>query len=156
MRTAAKREKTGGSLCHDLQGNTAHLLDRMVTCGADLFNVDHIVPLITAKETYAAWNKCFKGNLDPVADMMQTTPEQCYARAYKCLEETRNAAYMLSAGCEVPAATSDEVFRAFCEAPEILAEDLREGLHRVEITLCRDSNPESNGREFMICGIMVS
>ena len=39
---------------------------------------------------------------------------------------------------------------------EILAEDLREGLHRVEITLCRDSNPESNGREFMICGIMVS
>ena len=31
------------------------------------------------------------------------------------------ARYMLSAGCEIPAETPDEVFRAFCEAPALYA-----------------------------------
>jgi hypothetical protein len=31
---------------------------------------------------------------------------------------------MLSAGCEVPGDTSDEVFRAFCEAPQRFVTDL--------------------------------
>jgi uroporphyrinogen-III decarboxylase len=53
-------------------GSTTCLLGQMATSGADLFNVDHLVP-------------------------------------------TRS---MLSAGCEIPAATPDEVLRAFCDAPK--------------------------------------
>lgn len=98
-------------------GNTTHLLDKMATCGADLFNVDHLVPLARARDVYAAHGKCFKGNLDPVAHVMQATPDECRKRAHECMAIAEGTRYMLSAGCEVPAETPDEVFRAFCEAP---------------------------------------
>jgi len=97
-------------------GQTTHLLDRMVTSGADLFNVDHLVPLAEARDIYAAHGKCFKGNLNPVAQMMQATPEQCRELALECIAVATGAKYMLSAGCEVPAETPDEVFETFCEA----------------------------------------
>ncbi len=99
-------------------GNTTHLLPDMLRTGADLFNVDHLVDFQKACSLYGQGRLCFKGNLDPVADLMQSTPEQCRG---KCLERLQAAAglrYMLSPGCEVPAETSDEVFRAFCEAPQ--------------------------------------
>ena len=97
-------------------GNTNHLLEPMAASGADLFNVDHLVPLERAQAVYAAHNKCFKGNLNPVVDIMQATPEQCAARARACIASAAGTRYMLSAGCEVPAETPDEVFRAFCAA----------------------------------------
>ncbi len=97
-------------------GNTTHLLADMATCGADLFNVDHLVPLEKARDVYAPHGKCFKGNLNPVAHMMQATPDECRARARACIAAAQGTRYMLSAGCEVPAETPDEVFRAFCEA----------------------------------------
>jgi MtaA/CmuA family methyltransferase len=99
-------------------GNTTHLLDQIAASGADLFNVDHLVPLAQARDVYAAHHKCFKGNLDPVAHMMQASPERCRALAHQCMAIARGTRYMLSAGCEVPAETPDEVFQAFCDAPK--------------------------------------
>jgi uroporphyrinogen decarboxylase len=97
-------------------GNTNHLLEPMAASGADLFNVDHLVPLERAQAVYAAHDKCFKGNLNPVVDIMQATPEQCAARSHACIASAAGSRYMLSAGCEVLAETPDEVFRAFCAA----------------------------------------
>ena len=102
-------------------GITTHLLDQMATSGADLFNVDHLVPLDKARDVYAAHHKCFKGNLDPVAHMMQASPERCRALAHACMSIARGTRFMLSAGCEVPAETPDEVFMAFCDAPKTFA-----------------------------------
>ncbi len=99
-------------------GETAHLLDAMVLSGADLFNVDHLVPFSLAKAVYGGAGKCFKGNLDPVADIMQSTPEACAAAARRCIHDAEGAPYMLSAGCEIPAETPDEVFEAFCRAAQ--------------------------------------
>jgi MtaA/CmuA family methyltransferase len=99
-------------------GNTTHLLDTMATSGADLFNVDHLVPLDKARDVYAAHGKCYKGNLDPVAHVMQATPDRCREMAHACISLARGTKYMLSAGCEIPAETPDEVFRAFCDAPK--------------------------------------
>ena len=89
----------------------------MVTSGADLFNVDHLVPFSKAQAVYAAHSKCYKGNLNPVAHIMQATPEECSAYARQCLDQAAGTRYMLSTGCEIPAETSDEVFQAFCTAP---------------------------------------
>jgi MtaA/CmuA family methyltransferase len=100
-------------------GNTTHLLADMATSGADLFNVDHLVTLERARDVYAAHGKCFKGNLNPVAHVMQATPDHCRALAQACITAARGTHYMLSAGCEIPAETPDEVFRAFCEAPRM-------------------------------------
>jgi uroporphyrinogen-III decarboxylase len=108
----------GGLVKLHVCGKTTHLLKEMVKSGADLFNVDHLVPLDKARDIYASNEKCFKGNLDPVTQMMQASPEQCAARARECIAATVGTRYMLSAGCEVPAETSDEVFRAFCDAPK--------------------------------------
>ncbi|NIS82774.1 MAG: hypothetical protein GTO14_21825, partial [Anaerolineales bacterium] len=105
----------GGLVKLHVCGNTTHLLDKMATCGADLFNVDHLVPLSKARDVYAAHDKCFKGNLDPVAHVMQSTLDQCRDRAHEYISLTQGTKYMLSAGCEVPAETPDEVFRAFCD-----------------------------------------
>jgi MtaA/CmuA family methyltransferase len=104
-------------------GNTTRLLDDMATCGADLFNVDHMVPLERARDVYRAAGKCFKGNLDPVRQVMQASPDDCRAAARDCIRiatagnEPSPRGYMLSAGCEIPAETPDDVFRAFCSAP---------------------------------------
>jgi MtaA/CmuA family methyltransferase len=100
-------------------GRTSHLLADMPGSGADLFNVDHLVRLEDARQAYGAAGKCFKGNLDPVADLLQATPEQCQARALECIRIAEGSPYMLSAGCEIPAAVSDEVFRAFCAAVQV-------------------------------------
>jgi MtaA/CmuA family methyltransferase len=111
----------GGLVKLHVCGNTTHLLDLMATCGADLFNVDHMVPLEKAKDVYSAHGKCYKGNLDPVAHIMQATPEQCRERAHQCISLAQGTKYMLSAGCEIPAETPDEVFQAFCDAPKTYA-----------------------------------
>jgi len=98
-------------------GNTSHLLDDMIRCGADLFNVDHLVDFEVARSAYGKAGVCFKGNLNPVADMMQSSPEECAAKCRELLRRAKGLRYMLSAGCEIPADTSDETFLAFCEAP---------------------------------------
>ena len=108
----------GGLVKLHVCGKTTHLLDKMATCGADLFNVDHLVPLSRARDVYAAHGKCYKGNLDPVAHVMQATPERCRELALECISIAQGTKYMLSAGCEVPAETPDEVFQAFCDAPK--------------------------------------
>lgn len=117
QRVCAAVHNAGGLVKLHICGQTTHLLGDMAQSGADLFNVDHLVDLARARQVYAQANLCFKGNLDPVADIMQVTPFECERRALKCLQLAAGARYMLSAGCEVPAATPDEVFRAFCEAP---------------------------------------
>ena len=112
----AVRER-GGTIKLHICGNTNLLLDDMAQCGAELFNVDHMVDLARAADVYSRAGKCFKGNLDPVADMLQSTPDRCRERALECIRIAAGRPYMLSAGCEVPAGVSDETFRAFCEAP---------------------------------------
>jgi MtaA/CmuA family methyltransferase len=99
-------------------GNTTKLLPDMVDAGADLYNVDHMVSLERAREVYGERGVCFKGNLDPVAQIMQATPDECHRQAREAIRvgTAGGARYMLSAGCEVPAETPDEVFEAFCEA----------------------------------------
>ena len=103
-------------------GNTSNLLGDMATVGADLINIDHVVDLAAARETIGKRGTCIKGNLDPVADLLQSTPEACSAKAVRCIETCAGIPYMLSPGCEVPAAVSDEVFEAFCRAPRLLLE----------------------------------
>lgn len=107
----------GGLIKLHICGDTSALLDAIVETGADLFNIDHLVDFSRAADVYGGADVCFKGNLDPVADMMQATPEKCRERCLQCLETAKGKRYMLSAGCEIPAGVTDEVFHAFCQAP---------------------------------------
>lgn len=115
--------KAGGLMKLHICGQTTHLLADMVKSGADLSNVDHLVPFETACSVYGQNGLCFKGNMDPVSEMMQSTPEACSARCRFLIRQARGLRFMLSPGCEVPAATTDEVFMAFCESPLMDAVD---------------------------------
>ena len=108
----------GGLVKLHICGNTTHLLPDMVRTRADLFNVDHLVDFHKACSLYGREQLCFKGNLDPVADLMQATPAQCRDKCLDRLQAAAGLRYMLSPGCEVPAETSDEVFQTFCETPQ--------------------------------------
>lgn len=116
---------TGGLSKLHICGDTNALLPMLPEAGADLYNVDHMVDLATARDVYGSAGVCFKGNLDPVADMLQETPDGCAVKAVTAIQAacgTPRPAYMLSPGCEIPAATTDEVLQAFCTAPDILGE----------------------------------
>jgi MtaA/CmuA family methyltransferase len=120
---AAAVHESGGLMKLHICGQTTHLLKDMVKSGADLSNVDHLVPFETACEVYGASRLCFKGNLDPVSEMMQSTPLACAARCRDLMGQAKGLRYMLSPGCEVPAATTDEVFEAFCRSPQVACVD---------------------------------
>jgi MtaA/CmuA family methyltransferase len=108
----------GGLVKLHICGNTSALLEDMIESDADLFNVDHLVDFNKACEVYGNADVCFKGNLDPVADIMQATGQQCRQKAMDCIKKAKDKKFMLSAGCEVPAGVSDEVFEAFCKSPQ--------------------------------------
>jgi len=114
--------QAGGMTKLHICGNTTSLLDDMVTSGAELYNLDHMVDFTLARDAYDKAGLCFKGNIDPVTDMLRATAEQCQPRCFDCLGLARNSRFMLSPGCEVPAATTDEVFTTFCQAPRAFAE----------------------------------
>jgi MtaA/CmuA family methyltransferase len=117
QRVSAAIHTAGGLVKLHICGKTTHLLADMVSSGADLFNVDHLVDLEAARKVYQPAGKCYKGNLNPVADMLQASPASCEQSALHCLQTAHGSAFMLSAGCEVPAGVTDEVFEAFCQAP---------------------------------------
>jgi MtaA/CmuA family methyltransferase len=98
-------------------GNTSALLESMTSSGADLFNVDSPVDLARAVVVYGGAGKSLKGNLNPVTEMLQSTPERCRQRALDCLATAEGQGFLLSAGCEVPAGVTDAVLAAFCDAP---------------------------------------
>jgi MtaA/CmuA family methyltransferase len=116
QRVSAALHEAGALWKLHICGNTTNLLPDLVAADADLYNVDHLVPFAQACEVYGSAQKCFKGNLDPVSDLLTATPDQCRARARECVEQARGLPYMLSPGCEVPADTPDEVMHAFCDA----------------------------------------
>ena len=113
--TDAIRASGGYSKLH-MCGNSSHILEDLASNGADLFNVDHMVDLKLAGEVYSAHEKAFKGNVNPVTDLLSATPERAYEAAVSCVDISRGKRFMLGAGCEIPAATSDEIFSAFAKA----------------------------------------
>lgn len=99
-------------------GNTRNHLPYIAQSGADLYNVDHMVPFLEARDTYSKVGACFKGNMNPVVDFLESTTEQCEHQAHELIRLAEGSRYMLSAGCEIPKDTPDEVFAAFCSAPQ--------------------------------------
>ncbi|GHS97858.1 hypothetical protein AGMMS50276_18640 [Synergistales bacterium] len=108
--------KSGGYSKLHMCGNSSHILTDLATNGADIFNVDHMVDLGKAGEVYFAQGHTVKGNVNPVTDLLSATPLHARAAASACIATSRGKKYMLGAGCEIPAATPDEVFFAFADA----------------------------------------
>jgi uroporphyrinogen-III decarboxylase len=91
-------------------GNTTRILPDMMDSGADIIDLDWMVDMKSAAEKYGD-RMSFCGNVDPVAIMMQGTPEKVYAATRACAE-AGGKRWISGAGCEVPDGTPEENFHA--------------------------------------------
>ncbi|QGP90841.1 Uroporphyrinogen decarboxylase [Neomoorella glycerini] len=97
-------------------GNTTNLLPFMAQTGADIIDLDWMVDLKLAREHFGD-KICICGNVDPVAVLLQGRPEEIRRAAYQCIQDAGHP-FILSPGCEVPAATPPENLLALCRVPK--------------------------------------
>jgi MtaA/CmuA family methyltransferase len=104
-------------------GNTAPILRDMIATGADIIDVDHLVPDMSVFVGELAPTQVFCGKTDPVSIIQDGRPEQIAASVRACHAEGRGRV-IVSAGCEVPPDTSPENMRASGKAARSLASSM--------------------------------
>jgi MtaA/CmuA family methyltransferase len=100
---AAIREAGAVGRLH-ICGQTSHLLEMMAASGAALIDVDWMVDFARAARCFAERGLAICGNFDPVAVMLQGTPDTVRAATRACLAAGGPRAFS-AAGCEIPLAT---------------------------------------------------
>ena len=93
-------------------GNITKIIPLMAQTGADVLDVDWMVPLDKAREL-AGPDVTLCGNFDPSAVLLQGTAEDVAKAAADCISKAGQK-FFLMPGCEVPPATPEENIRAFC------------------------------------------
>jgi len=104
-------------------GNTNHLVGLMARTGADIIDLDWMVPLADARRT-AGPDVTFCGNFDPSAVLLQGTPVDVAKAAVRCIRQA-GPRFVLAPGCEVCPGTPEANVRAFCDP--VLRESLAGG-----------------------------
>jgi MtaA/CmuA family methyltransferase len=100
-------------------GNTAPILRDMIATGADIIDVDHLVPDMSIFAGHLAPTQVFSGKTDPVSIIQNGTPDQIAASVRSCHAEGRGRV-IVSAGCEITPDTSMENMRASGGAARLL------------------------------------
>ena len=87
-------------------GNTRHLLAEMANSGAEIVDLDWMVDLGAAAAAFGPDGPAPCGNFDPVAVMLQGTPETVDGAVRACAAAA-GPRHFSAAGCEVPDGTPD-------------------------------------------------
>jgi MtaA/CmuA family methyltransferase len=87
-------------------GNTRRSVADIATLGADVVDLDSMVPLDAARAD-AGPEQVLLGNLNPVADLLSGSPGDVATRIAACHRDAGKR-YIVGAGCEIPAATPHE------------------------------------------------
>ncbi len=110
-----KLKEAGAKTKYHICGNAGHLVELLGEIDADIINFDYYVDLKEAKRLIG--NKvCIKGNIDPVAVLLQGNPDSIATACNKCIDDAGPDGFLLSPGCEVPTATSHENFKAMVKS----------------------------------------
>lgn len=91
-------------------GNTTRILPAMLRSGAEVIDLDWMVDFSKASALFGE-QVSLCGNSNPVADLLQGTPEQVYQVTRRCLEVGGPRSFC-AAGCEIPDGTPEENLRA--------------------------------------------
>ena len=94
-------KKSGNLICWlSITGQTEPILDLFPQTGADLFNIDYIVPISIALEKLP--HSCINGNIRPFS-FISAEEREIEREARGLLEKTRaRGGFILSPGCEIP------------------------------------------------------
>jgi MtaA/CmuA family methyltransferase len=88
-------------------GNITPLLSMIREVGADIVDLDSMVPVKEAREKLGPL-QCLAGNINPVADLRDGTPAHIEERISACWRDAGGTFYAVAAGCEVPRDTPPE------------------------------------------------
>jgi MtaA/CmuA family methyltransferase len=91
-------------------GNTSRILPAMLCSGADLIDLDWMVDFGKASASFGE-QVSLCGNSNPVADLLQGTPERVYEVTRNCIKVGGPRSFS-AAGCEIPDGTPYENLRA--------------------------------------------
>ena len=93
-------------------GNTSPIMKQMIATGADILDVDHLVPDMGEFLRALSPTQVFSGKSDPVSIIQNGTTEQIAESVWKSRTES-GGRVIVSAGCEVPPDTSLKNMQAF-------------------------------------------
>lgn len=99
-------------------GNINALLPMLADVGADILDLDWMVPVGEARR-HTGPSQLLSGNIDPVAVLYQGTPGSVTRGLEECFEQAGGARYAACAGCEIPRGTSPanlEAMRRFARS----------------------------------------
>jgi len=102
----------GASVKLHICGNTSSIIEFMPQTGADVIDVDWMVPLSTSRQRVGP-KVTLCGNFDPCGVLLQSSPDQVSRAAADCLAAAGDR-FILMPGCEVPPGTPEQNIRAFC------------------------------------------
>jgi len=104
--------EAGGAVKLHICGNISNHIEYMAHSGADIIDVDWMVPLAEARELVGP-NITLCGNFDPAGVLLQGSSEDVAKAARQCIKAGGDK-FILMPGCEVPPATPQQNIRAFC------------------------------------------
>jgi uroporphyrinogen decarboxylase len=123
LRFAWEREKRMIDHIHSLGalaklhicGNTKPIMPEMIATGADIIDVDHLVPSMAEFVSLLGERQVFSGKVDPVSIIQNGNAGCIAAEVQSGWKEARGRA-IISAGCEITPGTTVENMHAFEKA----------------------------------------
>jgi len=109
--------EAGAAVKLHICGNIKNHISYMAQSGADIIDVDWMVPLAKARELVpkglAGPQVTLCGNFNPAGVLFEGSPEDVADAARQCLKSVPDK-FILMPGCEVPPHTPEQNIRAFC------------------------------------------
>ena len=121
QRLIADIHQAGAAAKLHICGDISDIVADMAKTGADVIDVDWMVPLAEARDAVGP-DVTLCGNFDPSAVLLKGAPEDVAAAARKCVADAGDR-FILMPGCEVPPDTPEANLRAFCPCEGCLIED---------------------------------
>jgi MtaA/CmuA family methyltransferase len=109
-------QKAGGLVRMHICGDTTKLLPGLTSLGLDVIDIDWQVDIIDARKILGP-NVTIAGNLDPVEDILRSTPDKIHEGFKRIYDQIGNP-YFVNGGCEIPRGTPVENLIALCEPIE--------------------------------------
>jgi len=104
--------EAGAAVKLHICGNIKNHISYMAQSGADIIDVDWMVPLAKARE-FVGPKVTLCGNFNPAGVLFEGSPQDVAEAAKQCLKAGGDK-FILMPGCEVPPATPEKNIRAFC------------------------------------------
>ncbi|MHC4545515.1 MAG: uroporphyrinogen decarboxylase family protein [Planctomycetota bacterium] len=105
--------KLGAAVRLHICGNTRDILEGIGRLGCEIVDLDYLVPVSEARQKMGQ-AQIICGNIDPVAVLQDSTPEQIHQAIEQCHKEA-GSNFIVGAGCEVTRNTPGENLRVLTD-----------------------------------------